>query len=129
MITATKDNHEKLPSVCDQSFSSLVLILASATPPLFAQDLSVYMTASSEVVGPGDRTIYAVTASNTGSVDLLDVEAEIRLPEHIERLAQTPQGFTCSGGCDGNELHAWNYTRGPWDRFPRERAGRSSMAY
>ena len=54
---------------------------ASAPPPLHAQDLGVYMTTSSNVVAPGDRLTYTLTASNANATDLTDVVVRVRWPE------------------------------------------------
>ncbi len=91
-----------------------VLITLSTVAPLYGQNLNVYMAASSEVVGPSDRTTYMLTATNTGPTDLTDVSVEIQLPSSINRINFPPPGFSCSIGCDANEMATWTIgTLGP----------------
>lgn len=91
-----------------------VLIVLNTVAPLYGQDLNLYMTTSSEVVGPGDRTTYMLTATNTGPTDLTDVSVEIQLPASINRISFPPPNFSCFSGCDANETATWTVgTLGP----------------
>jgi uncharacterized repeat protein (TIGR01451 family) len=87
----------------------LFVFLLGLGAPAAAQDLNVYMTASSEVVGPGDRTTYMLTATNTGPTDLTSVSVEVNLPANIVRFSDLPlPGFGCAGTtCDANERATW----------------------
>ncbi|MEL6445866.1 MAG: T9SS type A sorting domain-containing protein [Bacteroidota bacterium] len=90
----------------------LVLSLLVLSPGISAQDgLDAYITASSEVVGPGERTTYTITVSNTSPVDLQNVEAEAQLPGSIFTFDR-PSGTECFGDanritCSANERLVW----------------------
>lgn len=91
------------------SLLALLLVLPAA-----GQNLNVHMTASSEILGPEDRTTYVLTTSNTGPSDLTDVSVEVQLPASINRLAFPPADFSCSAGCDAGETAMWTVgTLGP----------------
>lgn len=92
--------------------SSLIIILflftgifTLSTSSLKAQSLNLYMTASSEVVGPADKTTYSLLATNNGSSDLTDVSVAIQLPDYINQF--NLDDFTCTAGCDANETATW----------------------
>lgn len=81
----------------------LFVVLLGLGAPAAAQDLNVYMTASSEVVGPGDRTTYTLMVTNTGLVDLNDVSVNVQLPDHIASFPEKrSEGFDCSGSINPN---------------------------
>ena len=89
-------------------FTLVILLSLSAVASLHAQDLDVHLTASSEVVGPNDRTTYTLTTTNTGPVDLTDVSVEVQLPDAISRISFPPPGFSCPSFCDANEVATWS---------------------
>jgi len=82
-------------------FLGLAVLLLGA--PAAGQNLNVYMTASSEVVGPDDRTTYTLMVTNTGLVDLNDVSVNVQLPDHIANFPEKrSEGFDCSGSINPN---------------------------
>ena len=90
-------------------FLIIMILLSCALEALQAQDLHVKMSASREVVGPGDYTTYVLTASNTGSTDLSNVTVMIQLPDHIYDFGK-PADFSCyySNSCKANTNAKWN---------------------
>ncbi len=89
-------------------FSAIALIAGNFTNAN-AQDLHVKMSASKEVVGPGDYTTYVIVVSNIGSTDLLNVSASIVLPDQIKGFT-TPPNLSCyyAGHCYANETATWD---------------------
>ena len=87
--------------------TALALLLLSFVPAQ-AQDLNVYLSASNHVAGPGERIIYSITVTNTGSVDLFNAGVAVQLPESIDAFGPPP-GWFCgnSSNCAANELVSW----------------------
>ncbi|HKK47292.1 MAG TPA: hypothetical protein VJ964_17320, partial [Balneolaceae bacterium] len=67
------------------------------------------MSASGEVAGPGDRTTYSVTVTNTGTTDLTNISVDIVLPDLINGFSPS-DGLSCYGtntNCNANETATW----------------------
>ena len=76
-----------------------------------AAPLQLALTANHNAAGRDEPIMLTLTVSNTGGLDLSDVEAEVLLPGGIERFYfDTALGHnpTCPGGyCDPGETIAW----------------------
>ena len=88
--------------------SLLVLILLMGmVASSSGQDFQIRFTTDSDVLAPRDRVTFSLTASNAGSSDLLDVSAEVLLPEFIDSFIET-ETFVCpSSTCDNTETAVW----------------------
>lgn len=96
------------------------VFLFGAALPAAGQDLNVYMTASSEVVGPvdpdafaGDISTYTVFVSNIGESEATGVSVEIQFPslefpDGIIFGFDPPSDFEgCGSSCDAGEVATW----------------------
>jgi hypothetical protein len=78
-----------------------------ATPIRDNVPLEVEYTSSSSFLDPGDQFTYTLEATNSGPADLTDAEVRILFPGFIDRITPTPPDFSCSVGCDANEIATW----------------------
>ena len=74
-----------------------------------ASPLHIEYGVSQTSLAGDDRFVYTLTASNTGSEDLLDVTAVMLMPGAIDQFAG-PDVFDCGSNntCSANEMATWN---------------------
>ena len=91
--------------------AALLLVPLVGLPAARAQDLNVYLAASSDALGAGDAIDYTLMVSNTGSTVLNNVVVEVRLPQQIASFSESDvigEGLECpSISCDPDETVMW----------------------
>ncbi len=86
--------------------SFLFIFAAPLVQDVAAQGFEITFEADSDVLAADDRVSFTLTASNTGNTALLDVTAEVLLPERIDTFVDTEE-FNCLGNCDAGETATW----------------------
>lgn len=84
----------------------LILLMGMVTSSS-GQDFQIRFTTDSDVLAPRDRVTFSLTASNSGSSDLLDVSAEVLLPEYIDSFVESDTFMCPSSTCDDTETAVW----------------------
>ena len=95
-----------LNSRCALLVSACLLLFIGTPKRVTAQDLNVYMTASTDVLNPDNGFIYTLTVTNSGAVSLTDVSVMLTTFPNIYSF-ENP-GFTCNGSCRTNSIYSWN---------------------
>ena len=101
-----------LPPVSLVVLSTLLLVAAA---PTNAQDVVLDVSASSDVVEPGETTLVTATVSNTGLDTAFGVEVEIALPDGIASFREPTPAVDCPFSlgdladteCDPRETATW----------------------
>ena len=99
----------------DAGLSTVQVIGASAvTPVREPEDLQVRYGMSRTTVAPNGALTATLTATNTGTDNLVDVSVRLLLPGGFDTFSEPP-GFDCStSGCNPNEVVTWTVgTLGP----------------
>ena len=95
------------PSLYPNETNESVIRAVAVSPVRSGVPLRIEYGISQSNPGQGDPVIYAFTATNTGSSDLLDVSADILLPNLIASFLETETFICPSSTCDSNELARW----------------------
>ncbi len=74
-------------------FFLISILFCAALNNVNAQNLNLYINASSDVAAPGDRITYILTASNTGTVNMTDVLVEVEHPQNIGGFSRRGDGY------------------------------------
>jgi uncharacterized repeat protein (TIGR01451 family) len=86
--------------------ASLSLLLGGARCA-WSQSLHAFITASSEVVSPGEHFVYELTVTNTGASPLTGVSAAVLLPAKITGFNPAGSELYCAGTCSPGETASW----------------------
>ena len=79
----------------DPGAPSDVVRSAAQTPVASNAPLHVRYAASQTAVNRGERLIYKLTASNSGPVDVTDIEVRMLRPQHLDFSTSASEGFVC----------------------------------
>jgi uncharacterized repeat protein (TIGR01451 family) len=128
-VTVTVDNDLAAGTLvwaraeADPGLATEYIVHSSLASPVAAESpLHIEYSVSQNVVEPGGTVTYSMTATNSGSTDLLDVKAKVLVPGNVGNVT-SPPGWKCYYGtyCVAYEIADWTIANLP--------AGKSVTAF